>query len=263
MIVSALVCAFLARGRGYPVLLYGGLGVLINVGAIPLTLLATSNPLVPSGTRERGLTPSTNQGGDAPVSPQLLAWSQHYNGLRQGLALAGVACLGSSVFLVFLLFASVLPSFVMLFEGMSLQLPLSTQILVRLTKFVAGPNSGFLFWSLNFCFPGLVYALLVYGGYRVPLFGAVWRRTDRLWLLLSNHQRSGLPPEVIRRLGQTPAEQVEDLSQEIQCERDRLSGAIWMAILGIVPLLGLLAFAGGALIVSVFLPLYQLIGNLG
>lgn len=266
MLLSAVICAVLARSRGYSGVLYGGLGILLNIGAIPLTMLATSSPLVAARSDQRGFTPASGSGGDGkdfPPSPQLLAWSQHYHGLRQGLALAGVACLASCLFMMLLMVTSILPTFVALFEGMSLQLPWSTRILVEITKFVAGPNSGFVFWSINFSLPAIFYAIMVYAGYWIPLIGSVWRSTDRMWLLLSRDHGSALPPEVVRRLGTGPAVEVEDLAQEIQCERDRLGGATWMAVLGIVPLLGFVAFAGGLLIISVFLPFYQLVGSLG
>lgn len=265
MLLSAVICALLARSRGYSTVLYGGLGTLLNIGAIPLTMLATSSPLVSSRSDQRGFTPTSGSGGgsDLPPSPQILAWSQHYHGLRQGLGLAGVACLASCLFIILLLVTSILPTFVALFEGMNLKLPLSTQVMLWVTKFIAGPYSGFLFWSLNFTFPTIVYAVLVYAGYWVPLIGSVWRSTDRIWLLLNRDHRSALPPEVVRRLGKAPEVEVEDPAQEIQCERDRLGGATWMAILGIVPLLGFVAFSGGLLLMGVFLPLYQLIGNLG
>lgn len=56
---------------------------------------------------------------------------------------------------------------------------------------------------------------------------------------------------------------VHDLPGEIARQRDRLCGAIWMCVLGLVPIGGALCCMGGFMVISIFLPLYQLIGNIG
>ena len=260
MLLSAVVSAGLARARGYSALLYGALGLMLNLGAVPLTWLVTSTPLRGERPEGVGFTPVESELSEPSASEDLQAWEVHYHGLRQGLALAGVGALGAAGMILFWLVTYILPTFVALFEGMSLALPLPTQMLIEFTKFMRSLSGLIVIGSLGMLLPTLAY-WLVTCGYWLPFFGKVWLHADRLWQLYARGSASTLPPEVRRRLGtSTP---VHDLPGEIARARDRLSGAIWMCVLGLVPIGGALCCMGGFMVISIFLPLYQLIGNIG
>ena len=100
--------------------------------------------------------------------------------------------------------------------------------------------------------------------YRLPLVGNVWLHADRLWVLYA--QQSGeqnwialLPGDVKKRMGDSAATPAVDLERAVKHERDGLAAALWMMLPAAVPMLGLMFLLGQ----SIFLPLFQVIGNLG
>ena len=276
-LVAALGCGLLARFRGASAAAYGGLGLFLGLGAVPLTLVATAR-FIGSDTPESGpgFTPADPHCAASPLaadpeaSADLVAWSDLHRSIQQGLCLGLVLILSGTVGVVIWVCDGVFPTLVTLFEGMSLKLPAPTQMLVSFCKFFRSPVPGGLWWVAKLACPAAFYVWMLRGGYGLPLLGKVWRHTDRLCQLYAM-QAAGeewlgqIPVEVARRLQRAPEQEgpAPGYSFEpwIRRERDRLASSLWM----LVPLLclgvGVAALFMGLLGLSIFLPVYQLIGN--
>lgn len=122
-----------------------------------------------------------------------------------------------------------------------------------------------LLLAIQWSWPVLGYRLLT-RSYRLPLLGRVWRHSDRIWLLLSQKKQAlALPAEVLRRTRNHPADGESaygesDRQALLQREFDLFEASVKR-----YPLYKLAVLAWGLLlgflILSMFLPLYQLIGN--
>jgi hypothetical protein len=271
MAVAVLISAMLARSRGYSAVFYGSLALFLSFGAIPLTLLATSEPHREEEPGELGFSPVSTENAPS-VDPDLASWRRLYRAIRDSLLLGGLAAAVVAVLALGYGVTSILPTFVALFEGMSLALPLPTQVLISVTKLFRNPDFAPIFWFLKLTWPAALFFFLARTGYWFPLLGGVWKSADRLWQIQAsrhygNQWRQHVPPETARRLFSASdiplPEEENDYQAILRRQREALQASLWMLIPGLVPMLGI----GMALIwligISIFLPMYQIIGNIG
>ena len=238
-----------------------------------LTLVATARPIVaataPPGP---GLTPvvatraPSTETADPEAVADLASWSDLHRSIQQGLCLGLILILSGLLGALLWCFDSVLPTFVTLFEGMSLKPPAPTRALIAVTKISRGVAFEVVWGLAKLICPTTLYLWLVGGGYGVPIVGRVWRHTDRLWQLYARRTHGEVPPEVAHRLSQALEQefpQGSSLESTIRRERDRLTSTLW----SLVPILALgmcLAVVAMHLFgMCLFLPLYQTVGNLG
>jgi hypothetical protein len=251
--LGALVCAGLAWRRGGSIWGPLLLGLVLGWGALPVMWLLTREER--SGDAKNWEDPGGEPGLN-PTEPRSqgpwTGWPEHYFALRQSLILRAVLALVPLPGLGFIIFSSILPTLVSLYEGMSLELPLPTRILICLGKFLRSPLGLALLWALLAFWP-ICLALLLQSSYRVPILGRVWRHSDRIWRL------SGLanPSEVGFRCPANPEQ------WNLDSERAALSKASANTrILG-----GLAALSWflclGLIVASWFVPMYQISGNIG
>lgn len=251
--LGGFICAGLAWRRDGSVWGPLLLGLVLGWGALPVMWLLTREERSADGTswenpgQEPGLNPC------APRSQEPWAgWSRHYFSLRQKLILSALMALVPLTGLGFIILTSFLPTFVALYEGMSLELPLPTRILIFVTKFVRTPLGTALLWAVLALWP-VCLALILQSGYRVPILGRVWRHCDRIWSL------SGMaaPSEVgFRR-------QASLEGFDLESERAALSQASANArILGSLALLSWFLCVG-LIVAGLFLPMYRPQGNIG
>ena len=257
MLVGSVASALIARARGYSMLLYGGAGLLLNLGAIPLVLLFTATPSALSVERELGLT---SVRPTQPASAALCAWMAYYQGFRQALLLTSLS--GVALLVVSLLgfIVRVMPQFVIYYEGMSLALPVPTQVAIAICRFFRSDLVQGALWVADLVGPWLCCRYLL-SGYRIPLFGAVWRHADQIWLLLAAESANvHLPDEVQHRLSGAPSSQ-----DGLECHRDRLQGALWTASMAFLPLLAGFVLVLTFLLLGLLLPLCGggCVGNIG
>lgn len=270
-LVCVVGCAGLARTRGHSMAFYGSLGLLLSFGAIPLTWLATQDlPVAEEDSGGLGFTPASRR-AEVVSDPDLASWHRLYVSIRNsllfaGLAVAVVAGLGFTWVVV-----SILPTFVALFEGMSLALPMPTRIMIALTKFARNPDFAPLFWVVKFCWPAAWFWLLRRSGYKFPLLGGVWKAADRLWQIqaIRKHGESWvlhIPRECARRLAASSdiclPEDEGEYQNMLRRQREALQASLWSLLPACVPAIGLGMIVLWVISLSVFLPLYQLIGNL-
>lgn len=269
LLVGVVLSALIARNRGYSLWLYGALGLFLNLGAVPLTVLLTHERLQAEPNPLPGLTPFEARTVVPIESEDLAAWRVYYLGMRQGLSLATIATMAGLVMLAGLATTYILPTFVTLFEGMSLALPLPTQIVIASSKLLQSPLGVGGLWIADLALPVLTFVVMVFGGYWLPILGNVWRHSDRLWALYAGASANleSLPWEVKRRLGADVLGALSrnpptEVAQQIQRERDRLGGALWTAMLLALPLIASFLLLCLLVALSIFMPLYQLIGSL-
>ncbi len=279
-LIAGTVCAALARHRGYSATVFGGLGCVAGLGAVPLTWLATARPVLGQQSEGLGFNPiharsevalpetSDNQQG----REDLQVWGDLYAAVQQGLVVTMVLFLCGLAALLMFFLTTVVPTFVTLFEGTSLRIPPSTQFLILSVRFVRQPSGQLVLWLLSLFFPSALYLAGVRAGYAFPIVGQVWRCTDRLWQLYAlqcyGHEWARyVPISVARRLSTEPSQALpsndEQYEPYLRRQRDRLSTCLWKRIPLVFGLIGVMALGSGALVASVYLPLYQgLVGNL-
>jgi len=272
--LSVLISGMIARSRGYSALFFGSLAFFLSFGAIPLTLLATREPLRDDEPGELGFSPvSADTAASAvPLDPDLVSWGRLYRGIRDALLYGGLAAVMVAVLLFGYAVNSILPTFVGLFEGMSLALPLPTQMLIGVTKFFRNEDYAPIFWVTKFVWPGALFFLLSRSGYWFPLLGGVWKAADRLWQLQASrhygsHWRQSVPGETARRLLgaaeiHLPADEA-DYQALLRRQREALQTALWLLVPGAVPVLGMCLVVVWLIGLSIFLPMCRVPGNIG
>lgn len=277
--VSAVLSGAIAGRRGYSALMYAGAGLFLGLGAVPMTYFATAHA-------NRRLTDEEGTGfipvqtcpevegvsGDrVEATADLDSWGNLCSGVQQGLILS-VILLGCGLMVVTsYTVATILPTFVTLFEGMSLKLPFPTQILITVTKLFRQPSVAFCCWLGSLIYPGGAYYLLLTAGYRLPVLGRIWKKTDRLWQLYAvkafGERWSSHIPAVVRarleRFSSAPVPVQEgSLESAIRRQRDDLSAVLWAS----VPILLILFATVASLYILVswamFAPLHGCVGNL-
>ncbi len=253
MLIGFAVSASIARARGYSALLYGGAGLVLNLGSIPMTLLLTDMPSSLDQSQEFGLTaiePTQSS------SPQLGAWMAYYQGFRQTMLLASLSGFALMVLCLFGFVVQIMPQFVMLYEGMSLALPAPTQVAIGICRAFRSEAVQWAMWFLGLVGPRFCCRFLL-TSYQFPLFGKVWRHADQIWLLLAEERQ--LPGEVSRRLWGVARNECG-----LDCERDYLQGALWTASLVFVPILACFTLMLTFLLLCLLLPLSGgFVGNIG
>ena len=270
--LSVLFCGMLARSRGYSATFYAALALFLSWGAIPLAVLATREPIRDEEPAELGFTPIAGAVSEGLVDPDLASWRHLYRAIRDSLIFGGIAAAVVAAFGTGLATTSVLPTFVALFEGMSLVLPLPTQFLISVTKFARDPNYAWGFQLVKFSWPALLYLFLQRSGYWLPMLGRVWRQADRLWQiqamrLYGADWHAHVPAECARRLlgSSEPSLPEDEIAYQavLRRQREAMQAALWMLLPGVIPILGLMVVLIGAVGMSIFLPLYQISGNIG
>lgn len=271
-VVCVLGCALLARSRGHSALFYGSLGFFLSFGAFPLTRLATGEAPMheEEDSRKLGFTP-VSRNLDWTDDPDLISWQRLYRAMRDSLIFGGMALAAISILGLTWAVLTILPTFVALYEGMSLALPMHTKILIAVTKFARNPDFLPLFWVLKFCWPATLYWVLRRSGYRFPLLGRVWKAADRLWQIQAARKhgenwRIHVPQECARRMADCadiplPEEEGEYQSL-LRRQREALQASLWSLLPALIPALGICLGVVWMVGMAVFLPLYQLIGNL-
>ncbi len=279
-LIAGTVCAALARHRGYSATVFGGLGCILGLGALPLTWLATARPVLGQQWEGLGFNPihvrtevalpeaSDNQ----QARDDLQVWADLYAAVQQGLVVASVLFLAGLAALMLFLFTCILPTFVTMCEGMSLKLSASTQLLIFSVKLLRNPSGRLVLWLLSLVMPSLLYVAGVRTGYAFPALGQVWRATDRLWQLHALQSfgqlwQSHVPTNVISRLATEPPQSLpvagEDYAPYIRRQRDRMAASVWNCSPLIVGLMGLAVVGSGLFVASVFQPICRgCIGNL-
>ena len=241
--IAALLCAGLAWRHKARMLGPMATGIVLGWGGVPLVWLLTREPRPAAGDEkiEPGFSPAE------PAAPY--SWPAEYFALRQRLVLTSLFAILPLPYLFLTIAAAVIPTSVGLFEGMSLELPLWTRILIFLTKFLRTPLGLAMLWSIFALWP-VALGWLLQLSYRLPWLGKVWRHCDQIWL------HSGLTPpaEVRRRTGSTPAvETLETARAELKAST--ATRTLWkLALLSWLVTLSLV-------VGSRFFPLYQLIGH--
>jgi hypothetical protein len=272
-LIAGTVCAALARHRGYSATVFGGLGCVAGLGAVPLTWLATARPVLgqqseglgfnPIHARSEVALPETSDNQQAREDLQV--WGDLYAAVQQGLVVTMVLFLAGLAALMLFLFTSILPTFVTLFEGMSLKLPPSTEFLIFSTKLVRNPSGRIVLWLLSLVLPSLLYLAGIRTGYAFPVLGKVWRCSDRLWQLYALQSfgqkwQPCVPVNVVSRLASQPFQDLpaagEDYAPYIRRQRDRMMASIWMCFPLAVGILAIGAVGVAGFVASVFQPLY-------
>jgi hypothetical protein len=271
-VLCVVSCALLARLRGHSALFYGSLGLFLSFGAIPLTRLATREPRCQEEEDPRGLgfTPVAEL-REASDDADLASWRRLYRAIRDSLIFAVLALAVVVAFGLNWAVLTILPPFVSLYEGMSLALPRSTQVIIGLTKFAHNPDYLPLIWIVKFCWPAALFWVLRRSGYKFPLLGGVWKAVDRLWQIQATRKHAEnwvlhVPEECARRLAACPdialPEDEGEYQNLLRRQREALQASLWSLLPALIPTLGLALGIVWIISVAVFLPLYQLIGNL-
>lgn len=232
--MGGLVCAVLARQRA--ACLWGPLllGLVLGWGAVPVVWLLT---------REAHSKPHS----DEPWTD----WPGDYFALRQRVVLSTLLVLVPLPGLALVILSAFLPTMVSLHEGMSLELSLTTRILIFLTKFMRTPTGFALLWAFLALWP-VCLALLLQSGYRLPILGRVWRHADRVWWL------SGLVvPSEVRFRSPARAEET-NLETERAALREASSNSRILGVLALV--IWFLCLI--VLLASLSFPLYRLQGSI-
>lgn len=262
LVSGSLLSGLLARSRGASFWLFASLGSVLGLAGLSLTWFATQERPWRRPPRALGLSPTS------PLEPEperdtdeLEAWSAYYDGFSQGLVLLGVGLAGSLTVMLALAVVWVLPTFVALFEGMSLALPWPTRLLIALTHVLRDPAKLVGLNLLTGVLVPLGYRGLLRAPYGMPLLGEVWRRSDRLWACYSARAGvpSALPGVVGRRLAGLDLEPCDPAQ-----ERDRLAGALWSCLLALVPAVVVATLGTVMLLLGLWLPFNSpLLGNIG
>lgn len=272
-LIAGTVCAALARHRGYSATVFGGLGCVAGLGAVPLTWLATTRPVLGQQSDGLGFNPiharsefALQEASDNQQAREdLQVWGDLYAAVQQGLVVTLVLFLVGLAALMLFALIYIFPTFVTVFEGMSLKLPPPTQFLIFSVKLIHHPGGFLTLWLLSLVIPSALYLAGVKAGYALPVLGKVWRCTDRLWQLYALQSfgaqwQSYVPRNVVSRLASEPSQPLpaagEDYTSCIRCQRDRMAASLWNCTPLIVGLMGLAAVLSGIFVASVFQPLY-------
>jgi len=266
-LIGSPLCAWRAHRQGYSRLLFGAIALLLGPGALLLTWLLTREParIVPaSGT---GFCPEeapTVLEVDCEALEDLRIWTEFYQSLRLGLYLTTMLLSLGVVMALYWLIGWIVPTFVALYEGMSLALPWPTQVLIAITRF---GRRGALAWPLLALTPATLYLVLARLGYGTPFLGRVWRQVDQLWLLQARraggaHWCQFLPPSVLAR--HPVDEPPQDYDRAYRRAHLQMVASLWSLLPCALAVLLILAVVAGLVGMAIFLPLHcGLIGNIG
>ena len=234
---------------------------------------APSDPVLsPPQAIGQGLNPEVKPDPSfAPENPEavqdLAAWRGFSLRLGQGLCLVIVPLVYLTLSFVPWVSVHLMPQLVSLFQGLSLELPTPTQLLLRISALMRGPVCFAVWCACDLALPALLYLALMGSGYGFPIVGRIWISMDRIWWFYAQ-QVAGpdwlglVPGHVGARLSRLER-MGEPSLREMQREQQRLWGAVCMVGPGLLPVLGFLVLQGLWLLFAVLEPFYTICGNIG
>ncbi len=281
-ILSGLGTSLVALKHGHSPRPYLGLAVVLGLGAIPLTYLMIlhAEPLGPR-LDANGFNPSRSpetERMDSSVDPvdenaalELASWAKFSTTFHRVLMSTALGVSIGCTALIAGVFEFVLPRYVDCFDSISLKLALPVDLLIRTSKLYDNTHAGLVFWISSLSLPSCFYLVLCLGGYGIPIFGRIFRHSDRLWQLYLlqagvENWLERVPASVARRLCKadlarfSPSQQ--QINSQIRQERDLLMASLWMCIPIVFALLGLLGVTLFVLTWTLSLPFYLIRGNL-